>query len=239
MTTLARRVLGSLAAITLGLTIPGLAHAQVPGGLDSGTVVITNSNSLSVKVNEASGAATQVAGTIQNTTGNSFRCATPGVGKNGNAIEFPGQVTEAEIVARAMKYYSLNVFQPIGGFTLDVALPSGSALNTLNFGSMLDFFPTGSIVEPLGNTRAEYLNIRDAQSRARINGHTGDPRVGSNIAFDVNAGNTVTWSAPLGTPASGVRTDFDAGAMFYCRDKATGLDYVFAGYETGTTPPAI
>ncbi len=232
MSTFAHRTLTVLAALTMGLSVPAVGHAQIPGAIDTGTVVITNSDRLVVTVNPASATATQITGTIRNTTGNTFRCAVPGVRGN----EYPGQVTEAKIVERSMTYYSRNIFQPIGGVELDVDGPIN--LDPLNFGSMLDYFPTGSMIEPLGNTRAEYMNIQAAQDDARIKGHTGDPRVGGATVFNVGANATVSWSAQLGAPATGIRTDFDAAAMFYCRNTngSPQRDYVFAGYEPGYVP---
>lgn len=226
------RSLAAIATLTLGLSIQGAAHAQIPGALDTGNVVITNSNLLVVDVNPASASATQITGTIRNTTGNTFRCAVPGIRGN----EYPGQVSEAEIIERSMTYYSRNIFQPIGGVELDVDGPID--LDPLDFGSMMDFFPTGSMIEPLGNTRSEYMNIRAAHGEARVKGHTGEPRVGGGHVFNVGGGTTANWTAALGAPASGIRTDFDAGAMFYCRN-TTGspqLHYVFAGYEPGYVP---
>ena len=226
------RTLIALTALAVGLIAPGVAQAQIPGALDSGTVVITTSNNLVVTVNPASASATQITGTIRNTTANTYRCAVPGVRGN----EFPGQVTEAEIVERSMTYYSKNIFQPIGGVELDVDGPV--ELDPLAFGSMLDYFPTGSMIEPLGTTRAEYMNIQSAQDDARIKGHTGDPRVGGNTLFNLSAGQTANWTAPLGPPATGIRTDFDAAAMFYCRNTTGSPErhYVFAGYEPGYIP---
>lgn len=232
MSIFAHRTFTTLAALTLGLSTSAVAHAQIPGAIDSGTVVITNSSRLVVTVNPASASATQITGTIRNTTGNAFRCAVPGVRGN----EYPGQVTEADIVERSMTYYSRNIFQPIGGVELDVDGPI--ALNPLNFGSMMDYFPTGSLIEPLGNTRSEYMNIQAAQDDARIKGHTGDPRVGNAPVFNVGGGATVNWTAQLGAPATGIRTDFDAAAMFYCKNSSGSpqYDYVFAGYEPGYVP---
>ncbi|MGN7226975.1 hypothetical protein ACTHQW_11625 [Dietzia maris] len=232
MKTPSRRTLAGLAAIAIGLSSPGIASAQIPGAIDTGNVVITDSDRLVVRVNDADESATQVTGTIQNTTGNTFECATPGVRGN----KYPGQVTEAEIVARSMKYYSKNVFVPIGGVELDVDAPIN--LDPLAFGSLLDFFPTGSFNAPVGNTRSEYMKIYAVQTDARINGHTGDPRVGGETAFNVSGNTTVNWTAALGTPATGIRTDFDAGAMFYCRNTSGSPErhYVFAGYETGSAP---
>lgn len=226
------RTLAGLAALTVGLALPGVADAQVPGTLDTGNVVITDSNTLIVRVTPAGASATQITGSIQNTTGNKFRCATPGVRGN----EYPGQVTEAAIVARSMKYYSRNIYLPIGGVELDVDGPID--IDPLAFGSLLDFFPTGSFNKATGDTRSEYMNIYAAQTDARIKGHTADPKVGGDVAFDVNANATVNWSAALGTPATGIRTDFDAGAMFYCRNTSGSptRHYVFAGYETGSAP---
>lgn len=232
MSTFAHRTFITLAAITLGLSVPGIAHAQIPGAIDTGTVVITGSDRLVVSVNPASASATQITGTIRNTTGNTFRCAVPGVRGN----EYPGQVTEAKIAERSMTYYSRNIFQPIGGIELDVDGPIN--LDPLNFGSMMDYFPTGSLIEPLGNTRAEFMNIQAAQDDARIKGHTGDPRVSGATIFNVGANATANWSAQLGAPASGIRTDFDAAAMFYCKNTngSPQRDYVFAGYEPGYVP---
>lgn len=232
MKTPSRRTLAGMAAIVVGLSSPGTASAQIPGAIDTGTVVITNSDRLLVRVNPAGAAATQVTGTIQNTTGITFRCATPGVRSN----EYPGQVTEAMIVARSMKYYSKNVFVPVGGVELDVEAPI--TLDPLAFGSLLDFLPTGSFNKPVGDTRSEYMGIYAAQTDARINGHTGDPKVSNATAFNVGGNATVNWTAALGTPASGIRTDFDAGAMFYCRTTSGSPErhYVFAGYETGSAP---
>ena len=232
MKILSRRTLVSLTALTVGLASPGVADAQIPGALETGNVVITDSTALVVRVTPAGASATQVTGSIQNTTGNGFRCATPGVRGN----EYPGQVTEAAIVARSMTYYSKNIFTPIGGVELDVDGPI--EIDPLAFGSLLDFFPTGSFNKATGNTRSEYMSIYSAQTDARVKGHTGDPRVGGNVAVDVGANSTVNWTAALGTPASGIRTDFDAGAMFYCRNTtgSPSRHYVFAGYETGSAP---
>lgn len=227
MTPFTRVPLAAATAVCMALAVPATSHGQIPGAQDSGTVVVTNGTALVVSVNPASASATQITGSIRNWTSNTFRCATPGVRGN----EYPGQVTEANIVQRSMTYYSRNVFQPIGGFELDVE--GQIELDPLNFGSLMDYFPTGSMLEPLGNTRAEYMNIQAAQDDARIKGHTGDPRVGGNTVFNVGGGATVSWVAALGTPATGVRTDFDAAAMFYCRNTSGSpqRDYVFAGYE--------
>lgn len=227
-----RRAIAGAAAVFLAWSAAGSANAQIPGAIDTGTVVITDSNRLIVNVTPAGAAATQVSGTIRNTTNTPFRCATPGIRGN----EYPGQVTEAEIVARSMAYYSKNVFVPIGGVELDVDAPIN--IDPLAFGSLLDFFPTGSFTAPLGNTRSEYMAIYAAQRDARIKGHTGDPRVSGDIAFSIGPNATVNWTAALGTPATGVRTDFDAAAMFYCRTTSGSPErhYVFAGYETGSAP---
>ncbi|MCT1434395.1 hypothetical protein [Dietzia maris] len=232
MRTFTHRTFTTLAALTMCLSASAVAQAQIPGAIDTGTVVITTSDRLIVSVDPAGANATQIAGTIRNTTGNTFRCAVPGILDK----EYPAQVTEAEIVERSMAYYSRNIYQPIGGVELDIEGPI--ALDPLNFGSLMDYFPTGSMIEPLGDTRAEYMNIQAAQDDARIKGHTGDPRVGNATAFNIGGGATVNWTAQLGVPASGIRTDFDAAAMFYCKNTSGSpeLHYVFAGYEPGYVP---
>ncbi|MBB1032110.1 hypothetical protein G6027_14730 [Dietzia sp. SLG310A2-38A2] len=230
MAALPVRTLALISALVVGLGSPAAAHAQVPGAIDTGTVVITDSNRLVVSVDAAQATATNVTGRIQNTTGTGFRCATPGV----QGLEYPGQVTEAEIVARSMRYYANNIFQPIGGVGLDI---TGIELDPIPIGSLLDILPTGSVNKALGATRSDLMDIRSAQEAARVAGHTGDPRVGGNVAFTVGANASVTWSAQLGAPASGQRTDFQAAALFFCTE-TTGARraHVFAGYEGGVAP---
>lgn len=229
MATFSRRTLALASALALGLSAPAIAHAQIPGASDAGTVVITDSAKLTVSVDAAQASATAVTGRIQNTSGNNFRCRTPGV----QGLEYPGQVTEAPIVAKSMRYYSNNIFAPVGGVDLDV---TGVDLDPMPIGSLLDILPTGSFNKALGNTRSELMDIRAAQEAARVAGHTGDPLSGNNVAFNVNSRTTATWWAALGEPARGQRTDFQAAAMFYCTDTATSRDYVFAGYEGGIAP---
>ncbi|MDV8001824.1 hypothetical protein [Rhodococcus sp. IEGM 1408] len=224
------RALALVSALTVGLGCPAVAHAQIPGAIDTGTVVITDSNRLAVTVDAAQASATTITGRIQNTTGTAFRCATPGV----QGLEFPGQVTEAEVVARSMRYYANNVFEPVGGVDLPLG---GIDLDPMPIGSLLDILPTGSFNKALGATRSELIDIRTAQESARVLGHTGDPRVGGDAVFNIAANGSVTWSAPLGAPASGQRTDFQAGAMFFCTETAGARRaHVFAGYEGGVAP---
>lgn len=224
------RTLALVSALCLGLGSPAVVHAQIPGANDTGTVVITDSNRLVVSVDAAQASATAVTGRIQNTTGTPFRCATPGV----QNLEFAGQVTEAAVVARSMRYYATNIFQPVGGVGLDL---TGIELDPMPIGSLLDILPTGSFNKALGATRSELIDIRSAQEAARVLGHTGDPRVANAVAFTVGANGTATWTAQLGAPASGQRTDFQAAAMFFCTETTGALRaHVFAGYEGGVAP---
>ena len=200
--------------------------ARIPGAVDEGTVVITDSTALTVTVNPARAGAATITGRITNSTGNRFDCHTPGV----NGAKFPGQVTEAQIVADAMSYYATTIFSPIGGMLLPV---TGVTLDPMPTGSVGDFLPSGSATVFLGKSLGGAQSLRNAQESARVAGHTGDPAVNGATAFSVPARGSVTYSAALGYPATGTRTDFDAAAMFFCTDSRTDKAYVFAGYEHG------
>ena len=88
-----------------------------------------------------------------------------------------------------------------------------------------------------GDGMTSFMQIRAAQELARLNGHTGDPTSAGNIVIKVGPGATVPWSAALGRPVTGVRTDFEAAGLFFCTDTVTSKNYVFAGYEPAATTP--
>ena len=224
------RAASTVALATIAMTLGASStSAHIPGADDSGTVVITDSTALTVTVNPAGATAATITGRISNATGNRFDCHTPGV----NGAKYPGQVTEAGIVADAMRYYSATIFSPIGGMLLPV---TGVTLDPVPTGSLGDFLPTGSATVFLGKSLGGAQSLRAAQESARIAGHTGDPAVNGATDFSVPARGAVNFAAALGYPASGTRTDFDAAAMFFCTDAATGKAYVFAGYELGSPP---
>lgn len=227
MSTNTRRILrGGVAAIAAtGLVAgAGLAGAQIPGGNTGGNVVKTDSDALLVGVHDVEPNAAQVTGTIQNTTGNTFRCAVPA----GDGVEYPGQVTTAQVVTLAMEYYAQNIYSGADGFDIPMA-------GEVQTGSLDDILPGGGSSNLFGSSGEDDVNVTTAQQEARVAGRVGDPRVGNSALFNVAAGQIVDWTAQLTVSSTGDRGEWQAAAMFYCIDQVTDAHYVFAGYE-GLTP---
>lgn len=218
---IARRVALALAAVGIAASAAQpIASAQLPGADLSGRVVITDSNDLSVTV-DSHGTTPTISGSITNNSNRNFYCAVPGTG-----TEYPGQVTEAQIVKDSMEYYAKNIYvEP--GF-------EAPTLGVLGTGSIYNLLPSGSAANALGTSAGLMKQIRDAQFAARVAGHTGDPLVNGSRTFNVASGTSVRWTATLGAPNTPTRTDFHAGAMFFCT--ANNQSYVFAGYEGGEPP---
>lgn len=210
----------SAAAATALVVGTAVAGAQVPGGNTAGVVVHVDSTDLVVTVHDKGESPTEVTGTIENTTANNFRCATPGPDLVG---EFPGQVTTSGVVREAVDYYRTNVFTGASGLALGPFEPLG-------MGSLYDIVPAGSAA---GSAE---VDPRTAQMDARVAGRTGDPRVGTSTTFNVSAGQTVNWTALLGLPATGDRGEWRAAAMFYCINQVTNQNFVFHGYEDVPEP---
>lgn len=225
---------GLAAATTLA---GGTAAAQLPGAGTGGVVVRIDSDLVTVTVHDKGESPTRVTGTIRNTSQTTaLRCATPGQ----DGAEYPGQVTEAEVVARSMAHYGNSIFSPIGGDGGDIGgFDLGSLAPGVDIGSITGILPAGG-EGPLGSLMGD-PSIADAQALARDLGRTGDPRVGGNTAFTLQPGQTGNWTATLAHPITqdGKRGEWQAAAMFFCR--TTGdptLYYVFAGYEGGKYAPA-
>lgn len=208
----------AVAALAVGSSVAG---AQIPGDGHQGVVVNTDSNALIVTVNDKGENPSSVSGSIQNTTANNFRCATPGYDLTG---EFPGQVTTAGVVEETIGFYRRNIYTGPDGFNV----PGGGA--PVSLGSIQELLPTGS---DIGSST---VDTRASQQAARVAGRTGNPQVGSATAFNVSAGQTVNWSAALGVPSTGDRGEWQAAAMFYCIDQVTGSHYIFYGYEPLPVP---
>ena len=206
----------------------GVAAAHIPGANNDGTVVVTDSDMVQITVDGKAPNAGQITGSIRNDGPLPLRCATPGLG----TAEHPGQVTEAKVVEAAVGYYRANIFAP-GGFDI----PYGGGLVTA--GSLYDILPaSGSLTGSLfGESISNMVEIRQMQESARLNGHTGDPKVGNNTAFTLTAGQTSNWTADLSLPATGDRGEWQAAAMFFCSNtSAPNTSFVFAGYEA---PPVV
>ena len=197
----------------------GLAGAQIPGGNTGGNVVKTDSNDLLVTVNDTAPNASQVTGSIENSTGNNFRCGVPA----GDGEELPGQATTAQVVSLAMDYYTRSIYS--GGDGFDIPM-----VGELNTGSLDDILPSGGS-SGIGGSSEAGDDVTTAQQAARVDGRTGDPLVGGNSAFNVNASQTVNWTASMTVSSTGNRGEWQAAAMFYCIDQVTEEHYVFAGYE--------
>ena len=220
------------AAVTLAAATAlagGAAAAQIPGANNGGVVVITDSDLVQVAVNDKGENPVQVTGSITNTGDRTLRCATPGLDG-----EYPGQVTEAAVVVRAMNYYRNHIFEP-GGFEI----PLGGGV--LFGGSLYDLAPGGSLAGSLlGDSTAELIEIRNMQQAARVAGRTGDPRVGNNTVFNLAAGATSNWVADLAPPASGDRGEWQAAAMFFCSYTTNPVEsFVFAGFENNEEPGVL
>lgn len=217
-----RRALAAATVFATGAVLaPAAAHAQLPGADLTGRVVITDSTAVQVSV-FAHTTADTISGSIRNTTGQTFRCAVPGLAD----AEHPAQVTEAQIVADSVEYYARNIYQESG-----FEAPMVGVLGT---GSLYNMLPSGSAANSLGASTGMMMQIRTAQDAARLAGHTGIPRVGGNHAFNLGPNQSVTWTAALDHPNTATRTDFDAGALFFCT--SNNQSYVFAGYEAGSAP---
>lgn len=217
-----RRALAATTVLAAGVALaPATAQAQLPGADLTGRVVITDSTAVQVSV-FAHSTADSISGSIRNTTGQSFRCAVPGLA----GAEHAAMVTEAQIVADSVEYYARNIYQE-SGFEAPM-------IGVLGTGSLYNMLPSGSAANALGASTGLMMQIRTAQDAARLAGHTGIPRVGGNHAFTLGPNQSATWTASLDYPNTPTRTDFDAGALFFCT--ANNQSYVFAGYEAGSAP---
>lgn len=221
----ARRSAALTAVVALAVTTAAsVAGARVPGADDTGTVVITDNTQVIVTV---SGPSPQglVSGQIRNSSPWQMVCFAPGAG----GAELPNQVTDARVVAEAVSYYQANIFATGG-----MEVPVVGAIDT---GSVYDFLPTGSFNKALGRSTSGFVDLRNAQTAARMSGFTGNPYTGTNSAntkITVNAGQSVSWRADLGQPATGARRSFQVGALFYCT--GNGQAYLYAGYQDNVVP---
>lgn len=213
---------GIVALAAAGLTAgTGLAAAQIPGGGTGGNVVKTDSNALLVTVNDTAPNASQVTGTVENTTSNNFRCGVPA----GEGEELPGQATTAEVAALTVDHYARNIYSGADGFDLPMVG------DDLAMGSLDDVLPGGGSSNMFASSGEDDVDVTTAQQAARVAGRVGDPLVSGNHAFTVNAGQSVNWTAQMTISSTGERGEWQAAAIFYCIDQATDRHYVFAGYE--------
>lgn len=191
---------------------------QLPGDDGAGKVVITDSDKVTVAVTSVDLATGNVTGTVTNNSANAMNCRVPGA----NGENFNNVVTEASIVGLAFDYYRHNIAVPPG----DLQNSTGNATVTVPMGSLFDY--TGSFGQVISDT----TELRSLTDQARIAGHFGTIAPLTNVG----AGATANWTSKLSTPTTGVRSEFDAAALFYCTDRVTNKDYVFAADENGEIP---
>lgn len=221
-------------AVVAGFVVPQASAApaapaavsQLPGAFTDGTVVVTDSPHVSVKVEPHDGAGDKVTVTVTNHYDHKFRCAAPTVQKNkDNQKEGPNVVTTAEIVSKSVNYYRSAPFIPRDAFHVPI-------LGEIPLEGLLRFVPQGSLSRPLGadiTSRAELFRLWDQARRA---GHTGEIE-----PFDLDPMGNKPFTVELDAPANGKRTDFPAAALLYCTDTTNQAAYVFAGYEPVAAPP--
>lgn len=217
-----RSAIATSIALLAAWALPAAVEARIPGADDTGTVVITDSDALTVNIASNSGG--RVTGNLVNRSNATMRCSVPG--RDGR---LPNQVTDARVVAAALEYYASNIFEPGG---LEVPM-----IGAVGVGSVYDMMPTGSLSGSLGAATSDLVDLRNSQEAARSKGHTGTPYTGTNRNnwdISVNAGATVNWAADLGFPSTGTRPAFQAGALFFC--EGGGKSYVFGGFEGGVAP---
>lgn len=199
---------------------PGITpYGQLPGVDYAGTVVITDSDSASVVVDDVNVETGQVTGTVTNDFAAPLVCQVPGA----NGEKFNNAVTNSGLVGLAFDFYRNNVILPDGDFHSG----TGAATVEAPMGSVYGFFPSGS----LGELLDDKAKLRVESNQAKLAGEFGTV-----TPMTVAAGATSTWTSQLSPSTTGERADFDAAALFYCT--ADGKSYVFAGDENGEVPPA-
>ena len=231
MRTIAR--LASVAAAS-GLLLGGtaVAHADflptaLPGTGGPSTVIKTDNTDVKVTVGKVNAEAGTVDVSLTNSSANAYTC---NVSKEANTV------TEAALVDQAMAYYAGNVYPGAGGGLVDT-------------GSLTSKIGTSSLAPLLGDVvDVPMAQLQKAQKAAQLAGHYGEFS-GSTVKVGAAgaAGDTYKSTVTLTAPASGPRSDFQAGALVLCTrdDKTTPNNtYAFAGKgeapagTTGTTPAA-
>lgn len=214
-----------VAAASGALLLGGLGSAQaqnvIPGDNSSLTTVVVDPSIAQVTVNPAAASATSVTATVRNTSGFTYRCEDPmGAGTG-------GMITEPEVALKTEAYYRNFGIQPNPGVNIAV-----SSVNLpIDLTPLLGVLPGGSAAAAFGDNVAARSDITAAQSNAMQRGHTGTV-----TPFTLNDGQSINLTFPLGMPAAGPRTDFNAAAIFVCRAQngpRNGNLFLITGYEDG------
>lgn len=205
--------------------------SQLPGASAEGTVVVTDSPRVKVDVEPANTENGTVKVTVKNAYDHKFRCAAPGAApKDAKPAELPNVVTTANIVSQAVNYYREQPFTSKDGVVAPL-------LGVIPTNSFLKNVPEGSLSRLLGKDIATRASLARQWDDARLAGHTAEV-----APFDLEPLATQEFTLKLNAPGNGERTDFAAGALFYCTDVTENPKqaYVFAGYQPGAKPaPAV
>ncbi|MDV8000781.1 hypothetical protein [Rhodococcus sp. IEGM 1408] len=203
-----------------GLAAADMSPMALPGTNDGLIQVALGKGLATVVVNAAGADAAEVTGTFTNESNVLLYCSDLSGGSTAT-------VTDAAIVSQSLAFMSGNLV-PGNWDNQFTAAESGSVGSLGSAGTD-------------GTPADELAGIQQDQDRARLAGHYGTVDVG----FTVEPGEEIPWSATLTVP-TGDRTDFDAAALFTCRQARTfeyedypgeyfmDVDdqwYAFAGYE--------
>lgn len=222
--TVSALALGLGAAATL--SVPGIAAAQtsIPGDAVNSTVVRVMPHLATVTVNDAPQNATSVSGRFTNLTGASLTCQ----GHPGNTGA-SGTVAPAGIAQASLEYYKNFPIRPEFNIDQGITVAGSTIALKADLGAIPTLLPGGSAAPAFGPNYATRSAIAEKFAEAKVKGQTGQVPT-----FSVGNGAGHNWSAPLGTPASGSREDFQAGVIFVCT--GSNAVWAFAGYEGGTEP---
>lgn len=224
----------SLAAVALMAAAPAAtAQNSIPGDNSPGTTFVTDQSLGTVTVGAAGAGATGITWSLVNRTGYSLTCKEQPNDTNGASnTNRAGMVTEATVAQKTLAYYANYQWKEDPNYTINFAISGSSFAIPLHFGGIVDLLPGGSAASAFGDAFAAGADIGADQDNARQRGHTGEI-----TSFTVNNGATAGATTALIAPSAGPTTDFDAAVVLFCNNSSAGRNYVFVGYETGTTPP--
>lgn len=223
MKTLIRSItaVAACGALMLGATATSAAQNVIPGDNSVETPVVVDPSIATVTVTPAEASATAIEATFQNTSNFQYRCEDPtGTGAGGTA-------TEADVALKTEAYYENFGIQP--NPIIPIAVSSVSI--PIDLTPILGILPGGSAAAAFGNNVAGRSDITEAQANAVQRGHSGTV-----TPFTLNPGQTINLTFPLGFPAAGPRTDFDAATIFVCKANngdRNGQLFLVTGYEGG------
>lgn len=208
-----------VAAAFVAATAPA-ASAQIPGDNPRTTVYPVDSTQIQIVVDPVDLETGTVRVVVQNNTASELNCT--GIGGGPAAT-----VTNAEVVARSVDYFTQYPLSELADLTLNLPSQAGGAM-PISLGS----------VQVQAGSAAEFMNPEwDALGRngaaleqARLAGHYGV--MGTTITISPSSGFERT--VRLDHPSAGQRADFQTGVFMTCT--VSGQRYAFHAYEGGVKP---